>query len=168
MWRPGEQLIRRNMCHLVIVTGSNNLVHKALSSQEGHSLPAGERIEPTLFVRLESEGQRSEGSTPSFMGQGLGMRPPKRTLSELGVPLSPCSEVWPVCTSHWCSAGCPASCLHAASFKRSAVVIMKMWVMVSMGARIAIHSKRAPSARRRCVKQPGHSERIHCFRHRRS
>ncbi|CAL5219874.1 g1794 [Coccomyxa viridis] len=45
---------------------------------------AGQMLEPTLFVRRESEGQRSEGSTPSFMGQGLGPRAPKRTLSELG------------------------------------------------------------------------------------
>ncbi len=50
---------------------------------------AGLMVESTLFVRRESEGQRSESSTPSFMGQGLGLRPPKRTLSELGALLCP-------------------------------------------------------------------------------
>lgn len=57
--------------------------------------------EPTLFVRRDSEGQRSEGSTPSFIGHGLGLRAPKRTLSELGV--LPSSLSHPLSTQlHWC------------------------------------------------------------------
>ncbi len=59
----------------------------SLTQQTSH-VSAGQMLEPTLFVRRESEGQRSEGSTPSFMGQGFGPRAPKRTLSELGVLLT--------------------------------------------------------------------------------
>ena len=74
------------------VTSSDSGSH---TEQTSH-VSAGQLVESTLFVRRESEGQRSEGSTPSFMGQALGMRPPKRTLSELGMF---CFILWQlVCT----------------------------------------------------------------------
>ena len=46
--------------------------------------------EPGFFARHETEPHERESCMPSFMGLGLGMRAPKRALSELGVSLFPC------------------------------------------------------------------------------